>query len=116
MFFTADGNADVRSYIQDNWTHLALVNSNGNEETRVSIVGDDRVQWTDGSSTNPLSARITVTGGDSDISRPTTLIRGEFYQSGTATTKMAEDAFVDATIEATNDEVTVSADIELPEL
>lgn len=116
--FDADGNADVRNYIQNNWTHVALVDSAGNEVTRIDIAGDSRSSWSSGSGSNPLEATITVTGGDSDIDVGTngaiTFTRTESYKGSATSTRMAADTFTNATLEASNDELVITHTIEVP--
>jgi len=116
--FNAAGYEDVRTYIQNNWTHIALINDSGTEITRIDVAADSRSSWSSGPSTNPLTATITVTGGDSDIdvesNGAVTISKTESYKSGGASTSMAGDPFTNATLEASNDEVTITHDIEHP--
>ena len=116
--FDTAGYTDVRDYIQNNWTHIALVDDAGNEVTRIDVTADSRSSWSSGSGTNPLEATITVTGGDSDIDVATngavTIVRTESYKGSGASTRMAADPFTNATLEATEDELTITHQIEVP--
>ena len=116
--FDSAGYEDVRSYIQSNWTHVALVDDDGNEVTRINITSDSRSSWSSGSGSNPLEATITVAGGDSDIDVQSngtiTIVQTESYRGNATSTRMAADPFTDATVEATNDEVTITHTIEHP--
>jgi len=117
MKFESAGYDDLRTAIVDRWTHLALVDSNGNEATRIDIPADGRASWVT-TSGNPYTLSVTVTGGDSDISTPVTIVRGELYTSGTATSRVAYDAVgsPQPTLEASKDELTVTLDAELPDI
>jgi len=112
--FDAAGNEDLRAYIQNNWTYVALVDDGGSEVTRIDIVNDSRASWSSGSGSNPLTATITIQGSDSDVPLPTTFARSESYKSSGGTTRMAGDPFTNATLEADADELTLTHDIELP--
>jgi hypothetical protein len=114
--FDSGGHEDLRQAIIDRWTHLALVDSSGNEETRISISGDARAQWTQGAGSNPITVSCTVKGGDSDISTPFTVLRAELYTSSSDTTRRAHDdtSTPRPTLEASEDEVTITIDVEHP--
>lgn len=113
---TADGDQDIREYLRNNWTFLALVDDQGNEEVRIDIDNDSRATVTSGPASNPLTYEVTVSGSDADISTGVTLSESELYKGSSATTVMSEDTFNegDATIGTTSDELTVTHDIEQP--
>lgn len=116
--FDSAGNTDLREYIQANWTHVAVVDDTGTEQVRYNVTADSQTEWSSGSGTNPLTATITVTGSDiqnAGGTLPVTLTRTESYKSASATTRMAGDPYTDATLEAPNDELTITHNIEVPQ-
>lgn len=116
--FDSAGYEDLRQAVLDRWTHVAIVNGNGNEETRIEIAADARTQWTNTASSNPITLSVTIQGSDSDISTPTTVLRAELYKSSTATSRLSHDSVSSPqpTLEAPNDEVTLTIDVEEPDV
>jgi len=115
--FDASGFTDLREYIQNNWTHIAVVNSSGGEQLRVDIAASSIASFSSGPASNPLEVTLTITGQDiqnAGGTLPVTLSRTESYKSGTASTRMAADPYTDATLEAPADEVVVTHQIEVP--
>jgi hypothetical protein len=115
--FDASGNTDLREYIQNNWTHVAVVDSGGSEQLRWDVAANGNASWSSGSASNPLEATLTVTGQDiqdAGGSLPVTLSRTESYKSSGASTRMGADPYTDATLEAPADEVVVTHQIEVP--
>jgi hypothetical protein len=110
------GYTDLRSYVESNWTTIALLDSNDSEITRIDLESDGRVNLVSDSATNPLEYEITITGSDSDISLPVTIDTTEVYKSSSATTRMGTDTYSDATIKKSQDEVTITHQIALPQL
>lgn len=115
---TADGNQDLRAAIQNRWTHVALIDDTGSEAVRIEIANDSRAQWLDDPSSNPMSLEVSVSGSDSDISVPVDLNRTELYDGASATASYSGDDFDEgvATIGSDSDTVTVTHDIEQPQL
>lgn len=115
---TADGNEDLRAAIQDRWTHVALIDDASDEETRIDIAGDARTQWLDAPSENPMTLEIEVSGGDSDITTPVTLERTELFNTASGGSSLSGDNFDEgpATLSADADTLTVSHNIEQPEI
>jgi len=115
---TAAGDEDLRNYIQNNWTFIALIDDTGTEETRIDIANDSRASFTSGSASNPRTAEVTVEGGDSDITTPVTLAESELYKGSATADAMSGDVFAegDATLSADADTLVVTHDIEQPEL
>ena len=74
---TDAGDEDIRAYIEDNWTHIALIDDAAEEVTRIDIDEDERASFTSGAATNPLTIEVTVEGSDDDIPVPTTFTRSE---------------------------------------
>lgn len=112
--FNSGGYEDVRGYIQSNWTFVALIDDGGAEETRIDVPNDSRASFSSGSASNPVEITITVTGGDSDITTPVTLAETASYKTSSSSTSLANDTMTNATLEASNDELTITHQIEHP--
>ncbi|WP_226479156.1 hypothetical protein [Natrinema amylolyticum] len=123
--FNAAGFTDLRQYItsMNGWTHVALIDDAGNEETRIDIHNDSRASWGDASA-NPTDLTITLSGSDSDIAAPVTLERAELHLSSSSTTTMHDGPLqgeingslqaAAVTIGSDTDEGTVTYTVELP--
>ena len=90
--FTPTGDKDLREYITSAWTQLALVDDTDTVKAVLDIPSDNRVSWTDPAD-NPIEARATINGDDSDIDAPAE-IAGTALFSGDATVS-AGDALAD---------------------
>lgn len=115
--FDTSGYTDLRAYIQNNWTHIAVVDSGGGEQLRWDVAANGNASWSSGSASNPLEATLTITGADiqnAGGSLPVTLSRTESYKSDGSSTRMGSDSHTDATLEAPADEVVVTHQIEVP--
>lgn len=75
------GQQDLREHITNNWTQLALVDDTDTIEAVLDIPNDSRVSWTD-PATNPIKARVEVSGDDSDIDAPVEFSGTALYLSG----------------------------------
>lgn len=116
--FSADGYADLRSYVQSNWNWIAVLDDSGSEVLRWDISSNANAQWTSGPSGNPLTAELTITGQtlvDAGSTLPVTLASTEAYQSSSATAPMGSDSMTNATLEADNDTLTITHHYELPQ-
>ena len=115
---TAAGDQDIREYIESNWTHIALVDDEGAEETRIDIAADERASFVSGAADNPLTIEVEVEGADSDIEIPTTLVRSELYKVETGGDEMSGDDFAEGSAEIGSeaDTLVVTHDIEQPEV
>ena len=113
---TAAGDEDIRTYIENNWTFIALIDDTDSEVTRIDITGDARASFTSDATTNPLTIEITVEGGDADIPVPTTFTRSELYKVSTGGDELSGDDFTEgsAEIASTNDTLQVTHDVEQP--
>jgi len=117
--FNTDGYADLRTYLQSNWNHIAILDDTGSEQLRWDVDANSNTSWTSGPSSNPLTAELVITGQDiqdAGGSLPVTLTKTEAYKSNSATTVMGSDIMADATLEASDDEVTISHDYEMPQI
>lgn len=115
--FDSAGNEDLRTYIQNSWAFIAVVDASGGEVLRWDANNNASVTWTSGPASNPLVAELTVSGQDildAGGSLPVTLTRTELYKSTGTSTRMATDPYTDATLEAPNDELTITHNIEIP--
>jgi len=117
--FESFGNEDIRTYLQNNWNFIAVLDDAGTEQLRWEVDANANTTWSSGPGTNPLTAQLTITGQDiidAGGSLPVTLARTETYKSSSATTRTSTDTFTDATLEATNDELTITHDYEVPQI
>lgn len=115
--FESYGFEDLRTYLQNNWAYIAIVDDGGTEVLRWDANNNSNISWTSGPSTNPLSAEITITGQDiidAGGSLPVTLARTETYMSSSATSRTSYDPISNATIDQDGDQVTVHHDYSLP--
>ena len=114
---TAAGDQDIREYIEDNWTHIALIDDTGAEETRIDIESDARAEFVSGAASNPLTIEVEVEGSDADIGVPTTLVRSELYKVESGGDELSGDDFDEgaANIGSEADTLIVTHDIEQPE-
>jgi len=120
--FNAAGYTDLREYVTSasGWSHIALIDDAGNEETRIDIQNDSRASWGD-ASTNPVTLTVTINGSDSDISTPVELSRSELHESDSAATPMHDDQLTDDSGTAANaivgsgDELVIEHTVKLPQ-
>lgn len=115
--FDIYGFEDLRNYMQHNWNFVAVMDSNGDEVLRRNVDADAGAEWSSGSSTNPLTASLTVTGQDIQdlgLTLPVTLSSTETYKSDTATSRTTHDTFSDVTINALDDEVEIIHEYRAP--
>lgn len=110
---TADGDADLRNYAQNNWNYVALFDDTNTEVLRVQIGNDSRFAWSSGSASDPLTLDGTVTGGDADVPTPTTFEYVKLFQSSSATTVMEDQQFALAQIQVDADSLDVSLDVSI---
>lgn len=112
-----DGYQDLRSYIQSNWTHIAIIDDTDSEVLRWNITDNNNVSWSSGSASNPLEITLTVTGSDvqdNGGTLPVTVIGSTLYKSASAPNPMAGDSHTAATLEAPNDELQITHQTEVP--
>lgn len=114
--FSASGYDDLRAYVRNNWNWIAIVNSGGTEQARLDINNSTNVTILSDETGNPLSVEIEITGSELSGSLPQTLSSTEAFKSSSATTVMSSDTFTDATMEASNDTLTITHDYELPQI
>jgi len=115
---TDEGDQDIREYIEANWTHIALIDDEGAEETRIDIEEDSRAEFVSDAADNPLTIEVEVEGSDSDIDVPTTLERSELYKTDSGGDEMSGDDFAEGSAEIGSeaDTLIVTHDIEQPEI
>ena len=113
---TDAGDEDIRAYIEANWTHIALIDDDAAEVTRIDIEEDSRASFTSGAATNPLTIEVTVEGSDDDIPVPTTFTRSELYKVDTGGDELSGDDFAEgaAEIASENDTLQVTHDVQQP--
>lgn len=115
--FDAYGFEDLRTYLQNNWAYIAIIDDGGTEVLRWDANSNANITWTSGPSTNPLSAEIVITGQDiidAGGTLPVTLASTETYMSSSATSRTSGDPIKDATLDQSGDEVTVNHDYSMP--
>lgn len=114
--YSTYGYDDLREYAATTYTHLALLDPQGSEITRIDVTSDSRMQNTPDGTTNPLSYVVEIEGGDSDIPNPVTVSSTALYETASSSTPVGTDNMKDATVEAQYDTLTISHDQELPPL
>jgi len=115
------GYADLREYVTSTsgWSHIALIDADGNEVTRIEIETDDRAEWSDAES-NPISVTLEVEGVDSDIDTPVELSESALYPDDAAADAMHVDDLRDENDDVANvwiggnDSLTVEHTVEMP--
>lgn len=115
----AAGLADLRTYIQNNWPFVAVVDSTGAEVLRWDVAANADASWTSGPSSNPLTAELTIEGNDiqnAGGSLPVTLVKTEAYKTDAASTVMSDDPITDATFEAPEDSLVITHEFQIPPL
>lgn len=121
--FNDAGDANLREHIvsASGWAYIALIDVDGNEETRIDIHNDARATWGD-PSTNPVTLTVDLAGGDADLATPVELSRSELHPTDASTSSMHDDPLQDANgdpanaIVGGNDSLTVEHTVELPEV
>lgn len=113
---TTAGDASLRDYIQQNWTHVSIVDDTGSEVTRIEIAADSRVQWTNTPSNNPITLEVVLTGGDADITDqlPVTIERTELYNTSGGGDALSGSTADPATLAVGQDEMTIKHDVYQP--
>lgn len=112
----------VRDYIDSgastpaDWDYIELRDDTNSQVLRVSITGDSRAQWVHSAGDQVLEAEIVVSGGDGDVPTPTTFAGSAFYKAASGGSELAYDSFTNATIESSDDQLTVSHRIEVPQV
>jgi len=112
-----NGFEDLRTYVQSNWQHVALVDDTGTEVLRIDVVNDAAGSFISGPADNPVTAEVNLNGQDlidAGVSLPATIASVEAFKSSTATSRVAHDSVTNATVEANNDQVSVRLDYNLP--
>lgn len=115
--FDSTGFEDLRTYLQNNWAFIALLDDTGTEALRWDANNNANVTWASGPGANPLTAELTVTGQDlidAGQTLPVTLASTEAYKTSSATTRMGADPMTNATFEAPEDEAVITHDYEMP--
>jgi len=112
------GYEDLRNYVQNNWQYVALIDDSGTEITRINIPNDSRASWASGSGNNPLKVEIVVEGGDSDVDVQSngaiTFLKVASYKVSGGGSNLGDETFTNATLEASQDELTITHTIEIP--
>jgi len=101
----------------DQWDYIELFDDTGSIVTRVSITSDSRFSWNTTETDQTQEVKGTVSGSDGDISTPVKLSgsRLKATDSDPADVKH-EEGFADATISGSGDDVTVTHEVEVPQV
>jgi hypothetical protein len=83
--FDPAGQQDLREYITDNWTQLALVDDSNVVEAVIDIATDSRAAWSD-PGTNPIEVTADISGSDTDINTPVDLSGTALFVEGETAT------------------------------
>lgn len=113
----SDGYEDLREYIRNEWTFVAVVDDGGTEILRWEVPAHASTQVLSGPSTNPLTYELTITGQDiqdAGNSLPVTLAHTESFPTSGATTRHGYDTFPNVEMQVPNDEVVITHRHRLP--
>jgi len=97
------------------WDYIAL-NNNGSEILRRSK-SDSTVSYVHADGSQTLQLEIVVTGSDSDVTLPQTFDAVSLWDSSSGGNELAGPATItDATLQNSSDQVTITANIEVPQV
>ncbi len=119
---TEAGYQDLRDYVEGAWSFVEIRDDSAAGAGGAAVVrldpSDPRVEWVHAPSAQVLQIRVTLRGDDGDITPPVTLRSAALYDAGTGGSAYAEEVFSegDAVINSESDEVTVTFDVEVPQL
>lgn len=112
---TAAAYQDLRNYIQANWKYIELQDGNGNAVIRLSP-SDSRCTWTNAAGDQTLRLQVVIKGSDSDITKPSTYAKSAIYNVATGGSPFSVESFTAFTIESDMDELTVTHNIQVPQI
>lgn len=120
----ADGYQSIKDFVvsttatPNDWDYIALYDDTQTEVMRVSISGDARADWVDVDGDPLISAEITVTGSDAEITLPTTLEYSAIFDDTSANggrQVTATEQFATAQLDQSGDEATITHTVEVPD-
>lgn len=112
---------EVRKSIDPNTTGddvdwIELLDDTDTQIIRVST-SDSRVSVTSGSASNPFTIEITVSPSDSDINTGQTFGGSRLWFADSAGNEATPiESFSDTTLDNTDDELTITHEIEIPQI
>ena len=112
---TSNAYQDLRDYIQTNWQYIELQDDTGTPVIRLSP-SDSRVTWTHSAGSQTLTLQIVVKGSDSDIPVPSNFGQSVIFNVATGGNALSTETFTSFTMESDNDELTVTHNIEVPQV
>ena len=108
--------ADVRDYIQTNWTHFELRDGAGAQILLVDIAADTRLSWTHAAGANPLEVTGVFTGSDLDIPAAQVAGGSALYKGAAGSMMHAETFASTFTFNNDADQLTVRHRVEVPDI
>jgi len=108
--FDSGGRSELRSYIQNNWGYVELIDNNGTVIETVDISTRSDATWSSGPSSNPLTLDLSIEGSQIDVSLPVTVTRIDIYRSSSDGTRRAHDPIADAELRTSNDTLELTND------
>lgn len=122
--YASGGYDDVRNYVYNNHTWLAIIDDSGTEVTRIDLSSSSLVTEESDAGSNPIEYMIELSGADIEsagATLPITLTDMELYDSSSSSTVFATDEFRDssdnsttATLEAPADKIVTTFTNEWP--
>lgn len=111
------GYQDLRDYIQANWTFIEVRDTTGAAILRVGGA-DARVSWVHAAGSQTLQRRIVITGSDADVPVPVTARSTAIFKVASGGSAMSVETLVegDATISADADNITITHNIQVPQV
>jgi len=116
---TPDGETDLRQYIQNNWSYVALIDDIGDVVTRIDVENDSRAGWDNTYENKPIAAVMTIKGDDADIGADEigteiTLTATQSRKTDTSSEILCEDSATDALLASGENEVVIYHRIQYP--
>lgn len=109
------GYQDIRDYIQNNWTYIALIGPGDVEITRIPI-SDERANWMHEPNAQELVYVVTVTGADAEITLPCQIIGSKLYKTASGGSAMSETTFDEYVLRGNEDSLTVRHRVQVPQI
>lgn len=106
---------DIRAYIEANWDFLEPYDDGDSAITRVDT-SDDRITWVHADGAQTLQLEGVFSGDDSDITLPVTFAGSRVFDVDSGGSAYSDETYTNFTMEATDDEITITHEIEVPEV
>jgi len=109
------GYQDIRDYVEDNWIYISLEDDTGSEIFRISTA-DSRVSWIHTAESQELQLQVNITGSDSEFTLPQKFSSSALYKVSSGGNILSEEGFTTTTLETTADTLTITHNVQIPQL